>query len=95
MGNAAAKLGGLDSGHGSFPPRVSTSGSPNVYVNGVKSVRQDDTYAVHSFGASSHSGTVSGGSSTVFVNGKPKARFGDTISCGSVIAQASANVFVG
>jgi uncharacterized Zn-binding protein involved in type VI secretion len=83
------------SGHSSFPPRPNTSRSPNVFANGLRVVRKDDTFAVHSSGASSHSGIVTGGSSSVFVNGKRLARNGDSISCGSVIANGSPNVSAG
>lgn len=92
---AASRKGDQCSGHGCFPPRPSTSGSPNVFINGIPALRQDDTYATHCCGDSCHPGKQSSGSSTVFVNGKPLARVGDSVSCGSVTAQGSSNVFVG
>lgn len=95
MGTAATRKGDTCSGHGCFPPRPSTSGSGDVFVNGIPSVRQGDSYAIHSCGDSVHGGSQSQGSGTVFVNGKPMARVGDNVSCGSVASQGSNDVFVG
>ena len=95
MGNPVSRKGDIDSGHGCFPPRVSITGSPDVFINSIEALRQDDQYGVHVCLTNSHSSTVSGGSATVFVNGKPLARIGDAIACGSIIAQGSANVFAG
>lgn len=92
---AVARLGDKDTGHGSWPPRPSTSGSPNVFINGIAALRVDDTYGPHTSGSNTHSGTVVSGSGTVKVNGKSLARIGDDVSCGSAIAQGSPNVFAG
>ena len=88
------RLGDSCTGHGSFPSRVNDEGSPNVFVNGRAVHRQGDHWVTHSNPTpSSHDGTASGGSSNVFANGKPIMRIGDTISCGSLIATGSPNVF--
>lgn len=89
---AVTRKGDLNSGHESFSPVTLSTGSPNVFINGVPCGRQDDSYPPHSDGDSSHSGSISGGSSTVFVNGKPIARVGDSVSCGGTVAQGSPNV---
>jgi uncharacterized Zn-binding protein involved in type VI secretion len=92
---AASRKGDVCSGHACFPPRPSTSGSHNVFINGIPALRVDDTYAVHVCGDSSHDSVVAQGSSKVFVNGRPLARIGDSVACGSVVAQGSSNVFAG
>lgn len=94
---AVARLGDTDTGHGCWPPRPSAAGSPNVFVNGRAVVRQDDAWQPHTCPSipETHGGSLSGGSSKVFVNGKPIGRIGDSISCGSVVAEGSGNVFAG
>jgi len=88
---AATRIGDLCSGHAKAAPRPSIQGSSNVFVNGIGVHREDDGWAIH-FG---HSGTLAMGSSTVYVNGKSAGRIGDPITCGSVVAQGSSNVFIG
>lgn len=90
---AVTRKGDSNSGHGGFSSVALSSGSPNVYVNGVPCGRQSDTYPSHSYDDSSHSGSISGGSSTVFVNSKPIARVGDSVSCGGTVSQGSPNVY--
>lgn len=95
MGTGVARVGDLCTGHGCFPPRAAISGSPNVFVNGIPVVRVDDSWANHTCGNNTHGGTTVTGSSFFFVNGKAVARIGDSISCGSVVAAGSGNVFIG
>ena len=85
----------MSSGHGCFPPKVSTSASPNVFVNGIALHRQGDAWAVHCCGPSCHGSTLASGSSSVFANSKDVSRIGDPISCGDVVAAGSTNVFAG
>ena len=93
---AVARKGDICSGHGCFPPRPSTGASPDVYVNGIAVHRQGDGWATHGCGdCTPHGGNLSAGSSTVYVNGKQMGRIGDPVSCGSVAAQGSPNVFAG
>lgn len=89
--SAAVRLGDSCTGHGCFPPRPSTSASPNVHVNGVPVVRVDDSWAVHCCG-SCHSGVSATGSPNVHANGKARCRVGDQVSCGSTMAEGSPNV---
>lgn len=89
---SVTRKGDLSSGHGSFSPVALSTGSPNVFVNGLPCGRQSDSYPTHSDGETSHSGFISGGSSTVFINNKPIARVGDSISCGGTVSQGSQNV---
>jgi len=90
-----AKLGDLCTGHDGFPPRPSTSGSADVSVNGKPAVRVTDTWGTHCKKTSCHGGVVISGSTKMSVNGLAVARTGDLISCGSVIAEGSADVFSG
>lgn len=92
---SVTRLGDTCTGHGCFPPRASTSGSPNVFINGIPAHRNGDGWAVHCCEDKCHDGTMAGGSSSVFVNGKPLARIGDSVSCGSASGQGSPNVFAG
>ena len=89
------RLGDGCSGHGCHPPRVNDSASSNVFINGLGAHRVGDHWVTHCCGNNCHDGTMSGGSGKVFVNGKPLARVGDAISCGSVAAKGSGNVFAG
>ena len=92
---AVTRLGDSCTGHGAFPPRTSTSGSPNVFVNGIPAHRQGDSWSVHCVLNSCHASELKSGSSTVYVNGKALGRVDDPVSCGSVVAVGSSNVFAG
>lgn len=84
---ALSFLGALDTGHGPYPPRPSTAGSPDFMVTGIPALRVGDAMAVHCVGPSCHAGTVAAGSPTFLINGQPAARIGDMVSCGSAMAQ--------
>ena len=92
---AVTRLGDQCTGHGCFSPRPSTAASGNVFVNGIGVHRLGDSWATHCCGIPCHAGTLANGSGSVFVNGKPAGRIGDSVSCGSVVAQGSQNVFFG
>lgn len=93
---AVTRLGDMCTGHGAFPPRPSTSGSGNVFVNGIPVHRKGDSWASHcNSRPSCHGGTLASGSSTVFANGKDIGRIGDPVDCGSSVATGSSNVFAG
>lgn len=88
------------SGHDCFPPRSSSSGSPNVFVNNLPAHRQGDSWLPHTcthpkIPHGTHGGALSSGSSTVFVNAKQLGRVGDPISCGSSVSSGSPNVYAG
>jgi uncharacterized Zn-binding protein involved in type VI secretion len=77
-------------------PRPPIEGSPDVFTNGMPTVRVGDMYAGHSCPLSPpHDSPASSGSSTVFVNGIPVHRLGDDIDCGSKGDNASEDVFAG
>lgn len=85
--------GDVCSGHSCYPPRISTSWSPDVFVDGLPVERFGDTLAVHCCGPSCHPG-VHIGQRTVYANGLSIQAVGDPIDCGSICAQGSLNVFI-
>ena len=97
---AVTRQGDICTGHACFPPRSSTSGSHNVFVNGIPAHRQGDSWAAHTCTHSdvphgTHGGSLAAGSGTVYVNGKQLGRIGDPVDCGSSVATGSGNVFAG
>lgn len=90
------RLGDSCSGHEDFPPRNSSNGSPNVFVNGLAAHRLGDSWEVHCNSIPvCHAGALASGSSSVFVNGLNLGRIGDPIDCGSSVASGSPNVYAG
>jgi uncharacterized Zn-binding protein involved in type VI secretion len=78
------------------PARANDVASSNVFVNSKAVHRKGDGWDNHACPSSApHDATTTSGSGTVFVNSKAITRVGDSISCGSTIAQGSANVFAG
>ena len=78
------------------PPRATSAGSGDVFVNGIPAVRVGDPYELHACPASPpHESAASAGSGTVFVNGIPVHRIGDAIGCGSTAAVGSGDVNAG
>ena len=97
---AIAIDGNKCTGHGNYAPRVNTSCSGNVFVNGKGVIRNTDTWEQHCDGSSCHTSALEDGeeSSSVFVNGKAVARIGDHITangCISSVAVGSGDVFAG
>lgn len=93
---AATRKGDGCTGHGAWPPRNSTSGSANVFINGIAAHRKGDSWAVHCNNEPScHASALAVGSATVYVNGQQLGRIGDSIDCGSAVAAGSSNVFAG
>ena len=93
---AVTRLGDSCTGHGTWPPRPSTGGSGDVFVNGIPAHRKGDAWAVHCNDVPvCHAGSLASGSGSVFVNGKQLGRVGDPVSCGSSVAAGSGNVFAG
>ncbi len=90
----AARLTDHCSGHGCFPPRVNTSGSDDVFFNGLPAHRVGDSWAPHTC-VSTHDSTLATGSQSVFINGLPAGRIGDLVQCGSTIASGSPDIFIG
>lgn len=93
--SAMAYKGCKDTGHGCFPPRASTEGSSTVFVNGIPIHCVGDKWAVHTCGDNAHDGELSSGSSSVYIEGDATGRIGDNVSCGSVVAEGSSDVFAG
>lgn len=83
-------------GHSTWPPRQSTSGSPDVFYNGLAAHRVNDTWAVHCNPQHScHTGFLAAGSPTVFTNGRQQGRVNDPVNCGSFVSSGSPNIFIG
>lgn len=74
-----------------------TTGSPDVYINGLSALRVGDS-GVHSSCCGPNTWVCSEGSSTVFINGIPAVRKGDgTTHCGGAgtIVTGSEDVIIG
>jgi len=93
---AAARLGDTCTGHGCWPPRASSAGSSNVFINGKPAHRVGDGWSSHCCPNNGcHSSALAAGSGSVFVNGAALGRVGDSVACGSAVASGSGNVFAG
>jgi uncharacterized Zn-binding protein involved in type VI secretion len=69
--------------------------SPNVFTNGIGSVRQGDRVAPHPrLGCSTDTSVLTTHSPNVFVNGKGFGRLGDQYTPDNTITSGSSNVFV-
>jgi len=87
MGMPAARLGDAIGHGGSI-----TSGSGNVFINGVPAAIACGS----SCSCSLHGGgSLAKGSSTVFINNMPASMVGGVSGCGAPVANGSPNVFVG
>jgi uncharacterized Zn-binding protein involved in type VI secretion len=94
---AVTRRGDACTGHGCWPPRPSTGGSPDVFANGIAVHRQSDAWAAHTCPAipQTHASVLASGSATVFANGRQLGRIGDPVACGSSVAAGSPDVFAG
>lgn len=93
---AVTRLGDMGTGHGDWPPRASTGGSGDVFVNGIPLHRVGDAWAVHCNPENiCHASVLAAGSATVFANGRAVGRVGDAVACGSSVASGSGDVFAG
>lgn len=90
------RVGDCNTGHDSCPGVPLSSGSPNVFVNGIPVGRIGDPYVTHGCPIHKpHVPTLASGSGSVLVNGIPVSRIGDSVSCGGSAAVGSPNVIVG
>jgi uncharacterized Zn-binding protein involved in type VI secretion len=93
---AVTRQGDPCTGHDACPPRSSSEGSPDVFVNGMAVHRQGDGWSSHGCPVHApHGSVLAGGSSAVFVNGKPVGRIGDAVACGGTVASGAGDVFAG
>lgn len=96
MRSPVTRLGDSCTGHTPWPPRSSTTASPNVRINGIPAHRVGDAWSVHCDpDGACHSGALAAGSSKVRVNGLALGRVGDPVDCGSSVATGSPNVTAG
>lgn len=88
MGKPASRLSDLNAcpipGHGTNP---TTTGSPDVLINNLPTLRVGDSSACGD--------TVAQGISNILVNGKPIAFLGSATAHGGMIVTGSGNVLVG
>ncbi|YCI82270.1 PAAR domain-containing protein [Enterobacteriaceae bacterium] len=68
-----------------------TSGSGDVFINGISVARVGDSANCSIHGGSS----VACGSGSVTINGAPAARMGDSTGCGAAISSGSGDVLIG
>lgn len=68
--------------------------SPDVFINGLPVHRVTDGWETHTDGSDAHSAETVEGVHGFTVNGKQVAMTGCVVSCGSMTAQGSDNVFV-
>ncbi len=100
IGGAAAAGGGIGEVMStmSWAPKeevgnITTTGSPNVYTNGLRAIRAHLDTAK----CDKHTDTekVATGSGKVFINGWPAARVDDKTTCSATITKGSPNVNIG
>jgi uncharacterized Zn-binding protein involved in type VI secretion len=95
MKGGIVRLNDKCSGHTCFPPRKSTSCSPDVMVEGDYVVRYGDTLETHRCpGGPAHGGVHIGEHDTI-VNGKSIQLGGDPIDCGSVCDETCPSTICG
>lgn len=93
---AVTRVGDNNTGHDACPPTALSSGSPDVFVNGIPAGRVGDSYNPHGCPAHvPHVGNIAAGAPHVFINGKAAGRIGDPVSCGGSVAAGSPNVNIG
>jgi uncharacterized Zn-binding protein involved in type VI secretion len=92
-----ARVGDIDTGHGTYAPDTVASGSPNVFANGMPVARTGDPHGVHKntvLPFDVHPAFCGAGSGTVFANGSPVFRGGDPVD-DATQAGCSGNVSAG
>lgn len=92
--NKVVREGDVCTGHGGYPSRGCSQGSPDVFVNGLPVHRVGDKWDHHDDGNGSHDAIMLEGANGVYVNGRPIAMTGCEISCGSKTHQGSDDVLV-
>jgi len=93
--NYVVRLNDVCSGHGCYPPRKSTSCSPDVICEGDYVVRYGDTLESHGCAVCIPHGGTHVGEHDVIVNGRSIQVGGDPIDCGSVCDQTCSNTYIG
>lgn len=96
MSQKIIRIGDMSTGSCGCSPMPATTGSPNVFANGIPIVRETDFWNCHD-GSNycDHCGNVAQGYPTVLVNGLPVAYEGSPLTCGDTAWEGSPNVFVG
>lgn len=93
---SAARLGDSTIPHSGWSGGTITSGSSNVFINGIPASTIGDSGTPHTKPKNPpHGVVVSSGSKSVLINGKAAARIGDACSCGSAVGSGSRDVMIG
>ena len=94
---AAVLNGHLSTGHSCFPPTPVSASASKTSINGILVALNQDKYASHSCGVTTHPDDarpgISGAAKTS-IEGKPPLRIGDSIGCGDACGQGSENTFI-
>jgi uncharacterized Zn-binding protein involved in type VI secretion len=93
MPAALIAITSMCSGHGCFPARKATTGSPDININNKPAHRKDDKWDIHQC-TGSHDGFLSAGSPKMTWNNKPSGRVSDPVNCGSTAATGSSDTFI-
>ncbi len=91
---AGAVAGGVLGGLSTAPAGPITTGSPNVFINGIAAARA----VIDVVACTKHSAPpqrIAQGSKSVFINGYPAARKTDKTECDGPITEGSPNVMIG
>lgn len=92
---AVVRIGDRSTGHVCWPPTRLSTGSPNVYANGIPIGEIGERWIPHTCKAGTHTEICVEGSESVYANGVCVSRIGDKLMFGEYIAEGSPNVFVG
>lgn len=84
-----ARVGDPTTGHDCFGPQVITSGSSNVFIDGIPAARVGDSVSSHTCGSNTHAGVIMSLGLNIFINGMEAAVTGSPISCGGTVASGS------
>lgn len=98
MGLPQANKSSMTSGHQGYLPTPLSSGSQNVFINGMPQVTQGSVHAPHipaPLMPPEGPRIMGSGSQSVFVNGMGLNRIGDQTECGAFVITQSTNVFIG
>lgn len=90
----------ITTGHATYLPTTSVSGSMNVNIDGLPALANEHEFINHPsttppYNPHSEKPKITGGSSTVNINGKGAARIGDAVGCGDIVASGGTTVFIG
>lgn len=93
---AVARIGDADTNHPPCSAGSCSTGSPNVFADGIAVHRVTDSNTPHGYiFCIPHVTQLSKGSSSVYVNNLQLGRIGDDYSCGIKVNAGSPTVYAG